>query len=161
VREAAFGMLGTVEGSNVLDLFAGSGALGIEALSRGAASATFVDSEPRATTAIEANIERLGIEDDAAKVFRADAISFLRGAARHGDRWDLAFCDPPYRLAARLAGELGALLAPVLNPGARVLCESSHRQPLRLELAQPVVAVERRYGDTLIVIHSKTDLHGT
>lgn len=154
-------MLGTIEQSSVLDLFAGSGALGIEGLSRGAASATFVDSDRGATATVEANIERLGIEDDAAKVFRADAISFLRGAARHGDRWDLAFCDPPYKLAGRLANELGGLLVPVLSSGARVLCESSYRHPLRLDLPELVVVVERRYGDTLIVIHSKANPDGT
>jgi 16S rRNA G966 N2-methylase RsmD len=63
----------------------------------------------------------------------------------------LAFCDPPYRLAPRLAPELGSLLPPVLEAEARIVCESSHRQPLRLDL--PIVT-ERRYGDTLIAIYA-------
>ena len=151
MREAVFSVLGPISELRVLDLFAGSGAFGIEALSRGAANATFVDSDVSAIAAIRANLARLGAER--ASVFRSDARSFLRGAARHGDRWDLVFCDPPYRLAARLAGDLDELLTPVLTAGARVICESSYKRPLRLELPQLVVA-ERRYGDTVIVIHS-------
>jgi 16S rRNA (guanine966-N2)-methyltransferase len=152
VRESVFNLLGPVEGARVLDLYAGSGALGIEALSRGAAAATFVDSDARAVSAVRANLERLEIEQ--ARVVRASAPSFLRSAARAGERWDLAFCDPPYRLAPRLAPELGKLLPPVLEAQARIVCESSHRQPLRLGL--PLLS-ERRYGDTVIAIYSCAD----
>ena len=84
------------------------------------------------------------------RVFRADALSFLRGAARHGESWDLVLCDPPYRLAHRLGPALGPLLAPVLGTEARIVCESSPKHPLRLDL--PVID-ERRYGDTALVIH--------
>jgi 16S rRNA (guanine966-N2)-methyltransferase len=132
----------------VLDLYAGSGALGIEALSRGAASATFVDSDAAAASAIRQNLERTGA--DGGRVVRADALAFLRNAARHGERWDLAFCDPPYRLAARLGEPLSRMLEPVLAPGARVICESAHRQPLELDL--PLLR-QRRYGDTDISIY--------
>ena len=141
-------MLGAVEDERVLDLFAGSGALGIEALSRGAAEATFVDSDVAAVAAIRENLERLGIEQ--AHVVRADAVRFLRKSARRGQEWDLAFCDPPYRLAHRLGRDLEALFPPVLGEGARIVCESSARQPLQLGL--PLVT-ERRYGDTLICIY--------
>jgi 16S rRNA (guanine(966)-N(2))-methyltransferase RsmD len=147
VREALFSIIGPVDGLRVLDLFAGSGALGIEALSRGARDATFVDASPAAARAVRENLERLGAEG---RVFRADAPSFLRGAARHGDVWDLVLCDPPYRLAHRLGPALGPLLAPVLGAQGRIVCESSVRHPLRLDL--PVVD-ERRYGDTALVIH--------
>ena len=149
VREALFSTLGRLQDARVLDLYAGSGALGIEALSRGAAEATFVDSDPTAVRVIRENLELIGAED--ARVFRADAQSFLRGAARHGDRWDLVLCDPPYRLAPRLGQSLGPLLAPVLGPEARIVCESSVKHPLRLDLP---VAAERRYGDTALVIHT-------
>jgi len=149
VREALFSILGPVEGLRVLDLYAGSGALGIEALSRGAAGATFVDSDGAAVRAVRANLELVG--SDRGRVFRADVQSFLRGAARHGELWDLVLCDPPYRLAHRLEPALGPLLAPVLGAGARIVCESSPRQPLRLDLP---VTDERRYGDTLLVFHS-------
>jgi 16S rRNA (guanine966-N2)-methyltransferase len=150
VREALFSMLGSVEGLEVLDLFAGSGALGIEALSRGAARATFVDSDAAAVRSVRANLARLGVED--AQVVRSDALVFLRAAARREERWDLVLCDPPYRLAHRLGEPLGRLLGRVLAPGARVVCESSKRQPLEIDL--PLLR-ERRYGDTQIVIYER------
>ena len=149
VREALFSVLGPLGGVRVLDLFAGSGALGIEALSRGAREATFVDSDAAAARVVRQNLERIGVEG--ARVFRADALSFLRGAARHGDRWDLVLCDPPYRLAHRLGATLGPLLGPVLEPGGRIVCESSVKDPMRLDL--PLLD-ERRYGDTRIAVHT-------
>lgn len=92
VREALFGVLGTtVQGARVLDLFAGSGALGIEALSRGAASAVFVDSAPRAIAAIRANLAALGIDAD---VHRIEARAWLRAASARADAYDLVFLDP-------------------------------------------------------------------
>jgi 16S rRNA (guanine966-N2)-methyltransferase len=148
VREALFSILGPLDRLRVLDLYAGSGALGIEALSRGAEEATFVDSHAAAARAVRENLALVGSERG--RVFRADALSFLRGAARHGDSWDLALCDPPYRLAHRLGPTLGPLLSPVLGTGARIVCEGSIKHPLRLDL--PVLA-ERRYGDTALVIH--------
>lgn len=147
VREALFSILGPLEGLAVLDLYAGSGALGIEALSRGAASAAFVDSDAAAGRAIRSNLERLGIT--AGRVMRADALSFLRSAGRRGEAWDLVLCDPPYRLAPRLGDQLGRLLLPVLGPGARVVSESSIRQPLELDMP---LLTERRYGDTRIAV---------
>ena len=151
VREALFSILGAVDGLRVLDLYAGSGALGIEAMSRGAVGATFVDSDAAALRAVRSNLERLGLD---ARVFRADALSFLRGAARHGDAWDLVLLDPPYRLAPRLGAALGTLLVPVLATGARIVCESSVKHPLRLDLP---LLTERRYGDTLIAVHARDD----
>ena len=149
VREAVFSILGPLAGLRVLDLFAGSGALGIEALSRGAREATFVDSSPAAARAVRENLARVRSPDG--RVFRADAMSFLRGAARHGESWDLVLCDPPYRLAHRLAWDLTSALLPVLGPKARIVCESSSRQPLRLELP---LLTERRYGDTFVAVHA-------
>jgi 16S rRNA (guanine966-N2)-methyltransferase len=149
VREALFSVLGPLDGERVLDLYAGSGALGIEAVSRGAREATFVDSDPAAVRAVRENLERLGVEG--ARVFRADVPSFLRGAARHGDRWDLVLCDPPYRLAPRLGATLGPLLAPVLETGARIVCETSVKDPIRLDL--PLTG-ERRYGDTALRLYA-------
>jgi 16S rRNA G966 N2-methylase RsmD len=98
---------------------------------------------------VRENLARVGT--DAARVFRADALSFLRGAARHGELWDLVLCDPPYRLANRLGPALGPLLAPVLGPEARIVCESSVKHPLRLDLP---AHGERRYGDTLFAFHA-------
>ncbi len=148
VREALFSVLaGRVDGARVLDLFAGSGALGIEALSRGAAEATFVDTAPAALRAIRANLDAIGTTAD---VRRADARRFLAGASAAARQYDLVFLDPPYRLAGRLGDELTAALPAVLAPGAAVVAESDRRH--ELELGLPILD-ERRYGDTLIRIH--------
>ena len=148
VREALFSILGArVEGARVLDLFAGSGALGIEALSRGAAEATFVDSAPAAIRAVTANLQAVGAD---AEVRRADARRFLAGASAAARQYDLVFLDPPYRLAREMGGVLATALPSVLAPGAVVVAESDRRGPLELDL--PLVD-ERRYGDTLIRIY--------
>jgi 16S rRNA (guanine966-N2)-methyltransferase len=148
VREALFSVLAPrIEGARVLDLFAGSGALGVEALSRGAAEATFVDSAPGAIRTIRANLAALGGE---AEIRRTDARRFLGAASRAARQYDLVFLDPPYRLAGRLGSELTAALPAVLAPGAAVVAESDRRAPL--ELGLPLLD-ERRYGDTLIRIH--------
>jgi 16S rRNA (guanine966-N2)-methyltransferase len=149
VREALFSILGAVpvEGASVLDLFAGSGALGIEALSRGASEAAFVDSAPAAVAAIRRNLRAVGVE---AEVRRQDALAYLRGASRDARQYDLVFLDPPYRHASALGRELSAALGPVLAPAARVVTESDRRAPIELDLE---LLDERRYGDTLIRIH--------
>ena len=147
VREALFSILGPLDGARVLDLFAGSGALGIEALSRGADSAVFVEKDPRAVKALLTNLEALGADGD---VRRADVLAALRDASGRGETYSLILCDPPYRLAPALGDSLSAALGPVLAPGARVVTASDRRHPL--DLAIPIED-ERRYGDTLIRIH--------
>ena len=144
VREALFSILGPVDGLRVLDLFAGSGALGIEALSRGAASATFVDSSPRAAGAVRANLAEVGAEGE---VLRRDALRWLGSAE---GVWDLVFADPPYDLAARVGVPLTERLPLVLSDRARIVTESDKRSPLLLDL--PLVT-ERVYGDTRIAVH--------
>jgi 16S rRNA (guanine966-N2)-methyltransferase len=149
VREALFSILGdAVAGARVLDLFAGAGTLGLEALSRGAAAATFVESAPRALAALRANVEALGAD---AEIVRADALRWLRGASGGARQYDLVFLDPPYRRAAELGEELSGLLQPVLAQGALVVAESDRRAPLELNIT---ATDERRYGDTLIRIHA-------
>ncbi|HEV2774243.1 MAG TPA: 16S rRNA (guanine(966)-N(2))-methyltransferase RsmD [Solirubrobacteraceae bacterium] len=148
VREALFSVLGaSIHGARVLDLFAGSGALGIEALSRGAQSAVFVDRSRKAVTAIRANLDALGIE---AEVRPIEAHAALRAASARREAYDLVFLDPPYRRAAELGRELSEGLTAVLAPGARVVTESDRRAPLELDLP---LADQRRYGDTVIRIH--------
>ncbi|MBA3329146.1 MAG: 16S rRNA (guanine(966)-N(2))-methyltransferase RsmD [Solirubrobacterales bacterium] len=147
VRESLFSVLGPLEGACVLDLFAGSGALGIEALSRGATSAVFVDRSAQAVAAIRANLGTLGIE---AEVRRMEARAALRTASARGEAYDLLFLDPPYRHAAGLGRELSEAVRAVLAPGARLISESDRRAPLELTLP---LSDERRYGDTLIRIH--------
>jgi 16S rRNA (guanine966-N2)-methyltransferase len=149
VREALFSILGArVDGARVLDLFAGAGTLGLEALSRGATAATFVERAPRALAALRANVAALGAD---AEVVRAEALRWLRGASRSARQYDLVFLDPPYRRAADLGAQLSALLPPVLAPGALVVAESDRRSPLELTFT---ATDERRYGDTLIRIHA-------
>jgi len=148
VREALFSILGArVPGADVLDLFAGSGALGLEALSRGAGSVTFVDDAHPAIKAINANLQALSAT---AAVRRSDALRFLMHASQSAAQYDLVFLDPPYRHAERLTRPLSAALPAVLAPGAVVVAESDRRAPLALELD---LHDERRYGDTLIRIY--------
>lgn len=148
VREALFSILVSVDGARVLDLFAGSGALGIEALSRGAADATFVDSSAAAIAVIRRNLQELGID---AEVRRQSASAFVGGARGDARQYDLVFLDPPYRHATTLGPELSTALTPVLAAGARVVAESDRRAPLELEGLERLD--ERRYGDTLIRIY--------
>jgi 16S rRNA (guanine966-N2)-methyltransferase len=147
VREALFSMLADVSGAHVLDLFAGSGALGIEALSRGAAAAVFVESDARAAATIRANLESLGLEGT---VVRRDVARFLSDPSR--EAYDLVFCDPPYDSGPRIAGQLAERLPAMLAEGARIVTESDKRRPL--ELPFPLLR-ERTYGDTRIAIHGR------
>jgi 16S rRNA (guanine966-N2)-methyltransferase len=145
VREALFSILGDVSGLRVLDLFAGSGALGIEALSRGAEAAVFVDDDRRAVTAIRRNLEAVGVR---AEVHRRDVLAFLADAG--AGTYDLVFADPPYDSATGLGSRLSERLPDLLTDDARIVTESDKRSPLVLDL--PLV-LERDYGDTRIAIH--------
>src|SRR3954465_9836271 len=145
-REALFSILGPLDGERVLDLYAGSGALGLEALSRGARRAPFVDRAAPALRALGANIDALGAE---ARVIGGDVAGFLRSAREQGAEYDLVFLDPPYRAASAVGRELS--LRHVCASGARVVAESDRRAPLELDLP---LTDERRYGDTLIRIHA-------
>jgi 16S rRNA (guanine966-N2)-methyltransferase len=143
VREAIFSILGEIDGARVLDLYCGTGALAIEAISRGAESAALVDTNP---SVARRNVAALGV-GDRCTIVRADALRHLRRERR---RFDLVFCDPPYRLADRLEPHLTRLIPDRLAPGARVIVESDARHPLDLGLP---LQVERAYGDTLIRVH--------
>jgi 16S rRNA (guanine966-N2)-methyltransferase len=149
VREALFSILGArVQDAAVLDLFAGSGALGLEALSRGATRVTFVDSAPPALRALRANLDALGAD---AEVVRADAVKWLLAASGGERQYSLVFLDPPYRTAAALGAALSDALPAVLAPDALVVSESDRRTPLELTIP---ITDERRYGDTLIRFHA-------
>src|ERR1700760_1837383 len=129
VREAVFSTLGErVVDAVVLDLYCGTGALAIEALSRGAARATLVDRDTRPALG---NVERLGL-GDRARLVRADAGSWLASVSAQTERFDLVFVDAPYRLAADLAAELDTHLPGVLAPGGRAVIESGARRPLAI-----------------------------
>jgi 16S rRNA (guanine966-N2)-methyltransferase len=147
VREALFSILASVDGIRVLDLFAGSGALGIEALSRGAAEATFVDSAAAAVAAVRHNLVELGLQ---AEVLRMPALRALACTPVADRQYDLVFLDPPYRMASSLGPQLSTALPPILAQGARVVVESDRRAPLALDMT---LLRERQYGDTVIRVH--------
>jgi 16S rRNA (guanine966-N2)-methyltransferase len=147
VREAVFDIIGPVAGNRVLDLYAGSGALGIEALSRGAAHATFVDAGKPAVLAIRDNLRELGLEARAT-VIAGDAVAT---AARHQPAapWRLVFIDPPYRsdLATRAAL---ALPCERLADDAVIVIEHDRHDAPPETLGSLIRTDQRRYGDTLI-----------
>jgi len=155
VRESLFSILGCVEGSIVLDVCAGSGALGIEALSRGAAQVVAVERAGASVQAIRANTDDLGLEGQL-RVAAGDARSVLRRLSKAGNRFDLVFFDPPYDagletevLEALVSGEL-------LAEDARVVVEGAKRHALR-----PVPGLdsfdERVYGDTVLHFLKRAD----
>lgn len=151
VREAIFDILGDrVAGAATLDLFAGSGALGLEALSRGAPSAVFVESDPGAFGILRGNIESLGARG--ADPLHLDYRQALRRLRARGMRFGLVFLDPPYGkgMAAESAAGLGR--AGLLESGATVVVEEAARTPDAVfpEGWEPVA--DRRYGDTRVVI---------
>ncbi len=146
VREALFSILGDIEGLIVLDLFTGTGALAIEAISRGATSATLVDTMIETA---EANVETLGLSGRC-NLVRSDAVRFLE---RDAGEYGLIFCDPPYRLARRFASDLDSLLPDRLDRGGRVIVESAESKPL--DLGMPLQD-ERVYGSTMIRIHGES-----
>jgi 16S rRNA (guanine966-N2)-methyltransferase len=153
VREALFSMLGDVEGARVLDLFAGTGALGIEALSRGAERAVFVERDAAALEALQANLAALELSEPMAQIRRVQAGIALRNARERDETYDLFFVDPPYDRARAWARELSVALPPLLAPAARVVVESDRRAPLALEIEALECKQQRRYGDTTITIH--------
>jgi 16S rRNA (guanine966-N2)-methyltransferase len=150
VREALFAMLGELEGAAVLDVFAGAGALGIEALSRGAAGAVFIERDPSAVRVLKDNLAALGLDPAQARVRRGEALRALRSARAREETYDLVFIDPPYGQAREWGPKLSAVVPSLLRPAARIVVESDRRAPLEL---QAELERERRYGDTLIRIH--------
>lgn len=147
-REALYSILGDVTGLSVLDLFCGTGALGIEALSRGAREAVMVDTriEPA-----RVNVEALGLETRATLLER-DALRYLAAA---GPCFDLILCDPPYSLADRLEPELQQLVPGRLAELGRLVVESPGRSPVALDLDLRL-EVSRRYGEASLRIWRKS-----
>lgn len=141
VREAIFSALGErVEGATVLDLFCGTGALAIEALSRGAARATLVDRDTRAALG---NVEHLGL-GERTELVRTDVSRWLAARDEDDPVFDLVFVDAPYRLADRVGQELNTYLPSLLSEGGRAIVESGARRPLRID-SLPSLR-QRRYG---------------
>ena len=150
VREAAFNLLGPgrAEDATVLDLFAGSGAMGLEALSRGAAHATFVENDRDACRTIVRNLDKLRLEG--ATVLCQDALTALRADARQGTRYDLVLVDPPYRRFSSLQNALIQHLPEVLAPDGVLLLETAaDEEP---ELPPLAKRTSRRYGSARLTL---------
>jgi 16S rRNA (guanine(966)-N(2))-methyltransferase RsmD len=152
VREAVFAILGDdVKGAVVLDLFAGTGAMAIESLSRGAAGAVLVESSPAALGALRANLAAL--EAEGAVCLPVDYREAVRRLSSKGRTFDLVFLDPPY--GKGLVGQSAGLLsrAGILAPGAVVVAERASRDPVETLPAEWRERADRRYGDTRITLY--------
>lgn len=162
VREAVFNILAARSGlhagehdggfgfERVLDLYAGTGAMGIEALSRGALEAVFVDASVGAVKVIEKNLAAVGAAE--ARVIRKDSLMALKDLSRRGESFDLVFLDPPYSAGA-LERALGAVAeSGVMAPGGVAVAETSKRAPLVNAPEGLEIEDSRRYGDTLVYI---------
>ena len=148
VKQAIFNMVGQrIDGAMVLDLFAGSGALGIEALSRGAAGVTFVDQQPRGLAILRQNLDALGFKERA-HVVRGDVVRWLEACPDAIRSADFVFLDPPYDDVV-LDRALKVLDREAV--GATVLAEHSRRQQLP-ELGRLRIDRQRRYGDTVVTV---------
>jgi 16S rRNA (guanine966-N2)-methyltransferase len=138
-----FNLVGPVDGASVLDLYAGSGAMGLEALSRGAASVVFVESDRDACRTIERNLEKLSLRG--AEVACRDVLRFLAAERR---RFDLILVDPPYDVVESVAVRLATYLPAVLAESGLVVLESSSR--LEPELPPLALRTSRRYGSARV-----------
>jgi 16S rRNA (guanine966-N2)-methyltransferase len=147
VREAAFSLIGPVEGASVLDLFAGSGAMGIEALSRGASRCVFVERDHAACRVIERNLEKLGLTG--AVVVSSSAAAALREESARHHQYALVFADPPYGEWESLSDDLGQLVPPLLAADGLVVLETA--ASLEPELPLDLVT-SRRYGSARITV---------
>lgn len=148
VREAIFARLGALDGARVLDLYAGTGALGIEAISRGAASVVFVERARASLEVLERNLATFGLAQRA-RVLRRDAAAALAALGQAAERFDLVLLDPPYEMGEEERALCALVSAGVLAPGAVVVVERSRRHALA-SIAGLVLEDERRYGDTVV-----------
>jgi 16S rRNA (guanine(966)-N(2))-methyltransferase RsmD len=148
VRESLFATLGDVSEASVLDLYAGSGALGIEALSRGAASVVFVERAAQSASVLRQNLEVLGLLERS-RVLRVDALRGIRTLAREGAGFDLVLADPPYAADA-LASLLPELAgAGILHAGATLVVERGRRHAVPVVVGLALVE-QREFGDTVM-----------
>ena len=154
VREALFNICADqLKNARVLDLFAGTGAFGLEAISRGAAAAVFIDSDKRAVELIRKNIAACRATD-VATVFKWDAVSNLNCIKHFGQRFDLVFMDPPYRKNVLAAILKNLMKADILSPGALLILEHAIDRPTA-DIPPPFQIVdERKYGKTLVTFIS-------
>ena len=156
VREALFNILGDISGKKVLELFAGSGAFGIEAISRGAGSVTFIDNNFRCCKTIRSNLESLGIPESKYTIIKANAEKFRAPAPEFG-KFDIVFLDPPYYRDTAKKCLINIDSHDIVTPVGMVIVEHFKKDALGVELERLVFMDERRYGDTVITILKRTD----
>jgi 16S rRNA (guanine(966)-N(2))-methyltransferase RsmD len=147
VRESIFNIVGPLDGAEVLDLYAGSGAMGLEALSRGAARATFVERDGDAVRTIERNLDKLRLK---ATVVRQDAVTALAREAGTGRKYDLVLLDPPYDMYADLQPQLARYLPAVLAEDGLLVVETDARVEPELPLA---LRTSRKYGSVRVTVY--------
>ena len=147
VRENVFNLVGPLDGAAVLDLYAGSGAMGLEALSRGAARAVFVERDAAAARSIAQNLDKLRLR---ATIVRQDAVTALAGEAGAGRKYDLVLVDPPYDMYIDLQPKLARYLPAVLAAAGVLVVETAARVEPELPLVQ---RTSRRYGATRITVY--------
>ncbi|MBV8064800.1 MAG: 16S rRNA (guanine(966)-N(2))-methyltransferase RsmD [Actinobacteria bacterium] len=146
VRENVFNIIGPVDGATVLDLYAGSGAMGLEALSRGAAQAVFVDDDRDAVKAIERNLDKLRLR---ATVLQQDAVAVLASEKR---KYDLVLVDPPYAVYTDIEPQLARYLPRVLADDGVVVVETDARVQPALPLEE---RTSRKYGQTRVTVYER------
>lgn len=153
VREAVFNILGSaVDGAKVLDLFAGTGALGIEAMSRGATAAVFVEDHPEAVKALRRNLEDLGLQEQT-RVWPLPVLIAVKKLAAQGEDFDVVLLDPPYA-GGEAAVVLQALASlDLLAKGGQVVVEHSRRLTLPEKCGRLSRINLRRYGDTQVAVY--------
>ena len=150
VREAVFSLIGPVEDATVLDLFAGSGAMGLEALSRGASRCIFVERNRAACSVIQANIEKLRLTG--AAVVGRDVAVALREERARGRRYDLVLADPPYEDWESNQNDLAALIPEILEKDGVAVIETAAKVEPELPLD---LVTSRRYGSARITVFSR------
>ena len=147
VRENAFNIIGPVDEAEVLDLYAGSGALGLEALSRGAARATFVERDAEAARAIEQNLDKLRLSGT---ILRQDAVTALATEAGTHRKYDLVLVDPPYEMYPDVQAQLARYLPALLAADGLVVVETDVRIEPELPLT---LRTSRKYGQARVTIY--------
>ncbi|WKZ32558.1 MAG: 16S rRNA (guanine(966)-N(2))-methyltransferase RsmD [Thermodesulfobacteriota bacterium] len=149
VREAVFNILPReFPFRTVLDIYAGTGAMGIEAISRGASEATFVESDKGAAQVIRKNLDICGQE---ARIIRKDAVKAVEELSRKGDRFDLIIIDPPYSSELFVSTLKAIGRGGLVSPEGVIIAESAKRAPLvETEIEGLTVFDQRKYGDTLV-----------
>jgi 16S rRNA (guanine966-N2)-methyltransferase len=157
VKEAVFSMIGPYfDGGLVLDLFAGTGALGIEALSRGAKNGIFIDIEKKSIDTVLHNLQVSGFKEQA-EVYRNDAGRALKLLAKRGLQFDLVFLDPPYKMKVITQLITSMEEQVLLKPNVRIVVEHDAQDVLAESVGSLLLKKRSQYGDTVITIYERIE----